>query len=82
MPITVTHVCAHTHQQTPEAHYNNIADSLSKLHTCSNAPHELPPKVPNTALDTTIPPEIPYPLAEWAHVDAGLVSRGVERKIS
>lgn len=67
MPIMVSHVSTHTRQQTPGAHCNNIAGFLSKLHACSKALHEQPPKISDTALDTTIPPEMSYPLAEWAH---------------
>lgn len=75
MPIMVSHVSTHTRQQTPGAHYNNIADSLSKLHACSKALHEQLPKISDTALDTIIPPVISYPLAEWAHITSG--DRGV-----
>lgn len=58
----------HTPQQTPGAHYNNITDSLSKLHVCSKALYERPPKISDTALDTTIPPKMSYPPAEWVHI--------------
>lgn len=52
----------------PEAHYNNTAASSSQWHVCSKAPHELTLRVTGTALDTNIPPEMPYPLAEWARI--------------
>lgn len=61
----------HTCQQTQGTHYNNIADSLSKLHTCSKALHEPPPKLSDTVLDTTILPEMSYPLAECTHIPSG-----------
>ena len=68
---THTHTHTQTHKQTPKAHYNSIADTLSKLHTCSKAPHEPHPRVPDIALETTIPPEMPYPLADQDHITSG-----------
>lgn len=67
----VAHASAHSSQQTPEANDNNVANSFSKVHTCSKAPSEPPPKIPDIAPDTTIPPEMSYPLAEGAHIPSG-----------
>lgn len=64
-----------THQKTPEAHYNSIVDSLSKLHAGSKAPHEQLCKTSNTDLDKTILPEMLYPLAKWGLIT--LAHRGV-----
>lgn len=59
-PTVVIHVSAYVCQQIPEAHYN-IEDCLFKLCACSKAP-------PLRVLDKTIPPDMPYLLAEWAHI--------------
>lgn len=57
----------HTHQQTPKACYNIVA-FLSKLHTCSKAPHHT--SIPDTASKTTISPEMSDPLAIHRQVTA------------
>lgn len=57
--FTVTCVSMHTHQYIPEACYNNIGDSLSKLHTYRKASNKPFTRVSDLALATTIPPDMP-----------------------